>query len=175
MQLFKLFFAYRLPLTYPALCYKEIRVPPKKQRYFPLRHCPIQWTFKMLLRHVDRQNVLSTLFDKARRLARSTGDRWSNSVDSTCDGRRSTDDLGQFVTLSVHWGRPPIHRVQNTTCSSWSSVVDCDRCLSAVDTAARQEDDGEREGDRSPPWCLMLVHSTLTKLNWSSPAPVRLD
>jgi len=28
--------------------------------------------------------------------------RWSNEVDSTCDGRCSTDDLGLFITLSVH-------------------------------------------------------------------------
>ena len=34
----------------------------------------------------------------------SAGDRHrSNYVDSTCIGRRSIDDLGQFITLSVHF------------------------------------------------------------------------
>jgi len=28
--------------------------------------------------------------------------RRSNQVDNTCDNRRPTDDLGQFITLSVH-------------------------------------------------------------------------
>jgi len=31
-------------------------------------------------------------------------------VDNNCDGRRSTDDIGQFITLSVHLYAPEAAR-----------------------------------------------------------------
>jgi len=58
-------------------------------------------------RHVDRRSELSTyssvtVVDVHLDKTEVTGLRRSNSVDSTCDGGRSTDDRRQFITLSVH-------------------------------------------------------------------------
>ena len=57
-------------------------------------------------RHTDIETtlLLSTQFDKGECSVIQTLDyRQSTSVDITCDSRRSTDDFGQFITLSVRF------------------------------------------------------------------------
>jgi len=57
-------------------------------------------------RHTDTETtlLLSTQFDKGECSVIQTLDyRQSTSVDITCDSQRSTDDFGQFITLSVRF------------------------------------------------------------------------